>query len=802
MCSANKGGGLTSSVQKWSDTAVGDGSTVCDMAQDTYGWRGYRNFVRLFGFAIPAAALAVGVVVAVPGLRIGEAAGTASVAVALIVAFGLGYAFDASPHRVDLYGHSREMAAAGLVLGFFAVAVTTLAGLVAYQLWPPGQELSFGACVLGPDVCGVLPRAVDPGPWLARYGIVGLAVTFAGAAQLFGVMYRPPQLDPRHVSDDVRLRRLWARAFDALILLLGVWGVIYAFGAVRSGTTGGALVSGGLVLGAFLYEFLALTHGGGRTVGKRVVGLQVVSTQKGGAVPPTRAVLRAVVTSVVYSFGTYVVLVFSLGRDIERTLVLQMLTMAIVSVSPSLHVSWQSFQDASFGTRVVRYRRSVTDSRTADDRSRLRLRPPIDGGDLLDRRKQVDVVSGVLRRAAGPAVVMVDAPWGGGKSTFLRMCAEELRAGGALVVEFNSWTQQYTKKPLVDLVGAISYQLRVQDGDTPGRDLKEQAAPLAEVFGRSRNNQRLFASWDSTHESISGFTTALSKVAKGQGRLVLLVDELDRCQPDYALGTLEALHHLFAVEGVVSLVGVSRDELCNSIRSLHGERFDTDTYLRRFTDLQIDLPPPTFANLTRFLEKQLETTGLTSRVPQTAAQILRLVTDLEDCSLRDLEQATHLAALALAPDPPAGHPTGVWEQSVMAMIVLRISNRETYRQFVRREINSFAALAAANAKLPPYPDIAEPPLVIPLNRTLFEAALLNVGPAEFEDTASFQRQYRHAHDVEQRNRSLQYRLGGTDEDAGNVLRTLSSLRQQSPTPPGWTPLRVELIADRLDLLAD
>ncbi|MDE0171787.1 MAG: P-loop NTPase fold protein, partial [bacterium] len=286
----------------------------------------------------------------------------------------------------------------------------------------------------------------------------------------------------------------------------------------------------------------------------------------------------------------------------------------------------------------------------------------------MDRLAQVGIVTGVLSREAGPAVVIVNAPWGGGKTTFLKMCAAELQDSDVLVVEFNSWTQQYTTKPLLDLVGAISYQIQTRKETRADSDLKEFAEPLADVFGRSRSSRRLFASWDSTHESVRDFSTALSDVAR-QRRIVLLVDELDRCRADYALGTLEALRHLFLVEGVLAVVGVSRDELCHSIRSLYGERFDADAYLRRFADLQIDLPPPTHQNMTRFLERQLQVSGLADRQPGNAG-VLQLVTEVEGCSLRDLQQATHLAALALLPDPPDEHPRSVWEQSALAMIVL------------------------------------------------------------------------------------------------------------------------------------
>jgi len=409
------------------------------------------------------------------------------------------------------------------------------------------------------------------------------------------------------------------------------------------------------------------------------------------------------------------------------------------------------------------------------------------------------VVTDVLRREAGPAVVMVTAPWGGGKTTFLKMCAAELQASGVLVVEFNSWTQQYTTKPLLDLVGAISHQLQTGRYNRPDIDMSELAEPLAEVFGRSRSSRRLFASWDSTYESVGDFSSALSDIAAQHGPIVFFVDELDRCQPDYALGTLEALHHLFAVGGVVAVVGVSRDELCNSIWSLYGERFDADTYLRRFADLQIDLPPPTHQNMARFLKEQLRVSGLADRIRPGGAGILQLVTEVKGCSLRDLQQATHLAALALSPDPPDEHPRTVWEQCALAMIVLRTADREAYRQFSRREIDSFAALAAANARFRPAARGADPMLA--LQRTLFEAALLNVESVESPNYADFRQLYRDAHRRKQRDLGLERPFRGTDE-VDETLAALLGLRQRYQTPPGWRPLWVESIAARLDLLAD
>ena len=725
--------------------------------------------------------------------------------VALIVTFGLGYAFDASPDRVELYGQARERATTGVVVIFFLVAVTTLGSLVAYQLWPPGQEILLRWCVLGSDACRLLPRGIDPRPWFGWWGIIGLAVTLVGAAQLFVALYNPPRLDPGYDGEDISVRRMIARLVDVFVLMAGVWGLFIVLWWVDRGATGGWLVTAGLMLWAFLYEGWPLARFDGRTVGKRLLGLRVAPTRDDMQLSWGRVVARTAITSLVYSFGTSFVLVVFLRGNVDLTLGVQTLLAVGLSTSPVIHVRFQGPHDVLLGTCVVRHRKAEkgdTDGgrRAGSRHGRLRPSEPAEVHDLLDRRVQVGIVTGVLSREAGPAVVMVNAPWGGGKTTFLKMCAVELQGSAVLVVEFNSWTQQYTAKPLLDLVGAISSQLQTRRETGSDSGLKEFAEPLAEVFGRSRSSRRLFASWDSAEESVRDFSKALGDLAAEHGPIVLFVDELDRCRPDYALGTLEALHHLFAVGGVVAVVGVSRDELCHSIWSLYGERFDADTYLRRFADLQIDLPTPTYHNMARFLREQLRVSGLADLIQPGSAGILQLLTEVEGCSLRDLQQATHLAALALLPDPPDEHPRTVWEQCALAMIVLRTVDREAYRQFARKEIDSFAALAAANARFRPTARGAGP--ILAAQRTQFEAALLNVESAESPYDADFRQLYRDAHRLKHLDVDLEHPFAGTDEGATQTLAALLRLRRGYPTPPAWRPLWVESIADRLDLLAD
>ncbi len=59
--------------------------------------------------------------------------------------------------------------------------------------------------------------------------------------------------------------------------------------------------------------------------------------------------------------------------------------------------------------------------------------------DTLGRLQPAEVLTHLIGSLDGPCVLAVDAAWGAGKTTFLRMWAGHLRKLGFPVVEFNAW---------------------------------------------------------------------------------------------------------------------------------------------------------------------------------------------------------------------------------------------------------------------------------------------------------------------------------------------------------------------------
>ena len=104
----------------------------------------------------------------------------------------------------------------------------------------------------------------------------------------------------------------------------------------------------------------------------------------------------------------------------------------------------------------------------------------------------------------------------------------------------------------------------------------------------SKDNLEEISTHQHVHERVEEFIT---NVIKERGnRLVIFIDELDRCRPDYAVNLLERIKHYFSNENVTYVFSVNIDELQHTIKRFYGDGFNSTEYLDRFFDLTIDIP--------------------------------------------------------------------------------------------------------------------------------------------------------------------------------------------------------------------
>lgn len=79
------------------------------------------------------------------------------------------------------------------------------------------------------------------------------------------------------------------------------------------------------------------------------------------------------------------------------------------------------------------------------------------------------------------------------------------------------------------------------------------------------------------------------KVEKAN-KLVIFIDELDRCNPTFAIKLLERIKHFFDDDRFIFVFSTNLSELQYTVKKFYGEGIDGYSYLDKFFDLQFTLP--------------------------------------------------------------------------------------------------------------------------------------------------------------------------------------------------------------------
>jgi len=350
--------------------------------------------------------------------------------------------------------------------------------------------------------------------------------------------------------------------------------------------------------------------------------------------------------------------------------------------------------------------------------------------DLLGRKEPIEILTRLVRTLEGPTVLAVDASWGNGKSTFVRIWAEYLRKRGFPTVEFNAWKTDYTRDPFSALSSELMEGLGGTNADDPiaeklaklkeaGKEVLRRSVPgvvrlatagildisplLEQELGQVLASfaEKRLTEYVETQNSVRKFNAALKDAAKTLSAshedrpLVIFVDELDRCRPSYSIELLEIAKHFFAVDHIVFVLAVNRAELANSIKGQYGSEFDASGYLRRFIDIDFRLPDP---DRRAFVSSIIAHTGLdessqlrigTSMAAHTSmGGILLAFFSLPILSLRRIAQAIHRLCLIFS---VKGIDSELEWLAVTTALILRTIDPELYYSFFRGDTTDLDA---------------------------------------------------------------------------------------------------------------
>ena len=339
--------------------------------------------------------------------------------------------------------------------------------------------------------------------------------------------------------------------------------------------------------------------------------------------------------------------------------------------------------------------------------------------DPLDRRKEVFRFVQLLEAIDDHCTIALNGSWGSGKTFFVKQIklildsknpfscqSEELRARvhtlfpavfscdeSCVTLYYDAWMNDNNIDPILSLVYA-SISSRQSDFQ-PGRqhEIWRAAGKLFDTihetnvsdFFESLRGDDPLAQPRNLEDIYFLVKEFMDKLLEERGnRLIIFIDELDRCKPDYAIRLLERIKHYFDDERIVFVFSVSLSQLQWTVKAYYGGGFDATRYLDKFFDLHISLPD---VDRRLFLEQRLRygsaLHGL-SEVCVKTAQYFKF-------SLREMERYARLVRIAMNKNSRALHETGFSDEKahyfalnyvVPICIGMRMHNFQTYRDCI------------------------------------------------------------------------------------------------------------------------
>ena len=238
--------------------------------------------------------------------------------------------------------------------------------------------------------------------------------------------------------------------------------------------------------------------------------------------------------------------------------------------------------------------------------------------DLLGMEQYAFMLRTVIEMHADEgSVIALNGDWGTGKTTFMKMWKAYIERFEVKTVYFNAWETDYYKDPLTAIIGQLKH---ISKEDSSFVKFCASAGKIGLGVSKSvilsllKNHLGIdsvlvkdaidssesvlldrIKDYEEQKSSIEDFKKALTQYVAEQDAhpLVFIIDELDRCNPHYAVKLLELVKHIFDVPNIIFVLSICRKELENSIRGYYGsDRIDASNYLRRFIDIQFDMPKP------------------------------------------------------------------------------------------------------------------------------------------------------------------------------------------------------------------
>ncbi len=241
--------------------------------------------------------------------------------------------------------------------------------------------------------------------------------------------------------------------------------------------------------------------------------------------------------------------------------------------------------------------------------------------DKIGREEIVDKICGLVGSLKKDKnfCLAINGAWGSGKSFVLGLIEEKLsKKQEYIIIKYDAWENTFYSDPLIAILSCVidgieeklylvkRTEEKVKKAAKTGVNtlaklstkieklkaviegiktiIKDFHNPIdTAALGDFKSYQKLLKT---TKEILNEITQA-GEYREKQTKLVILVDEIDRCLPDEQLKILERLHHLFKVNNCAVIVAMNCECVSKTVKKIYD--MDGSEYLRKFFSLTYKL---------------------------------------------------------------------------------------------------------------------------------------------------------------------------------------------------------------------
>lgn len=333
----------------------------------------------------------------------------------------------------------------------------------------------------------------------------------------------------------------------------------------------------------------------------------------------------------------------------------------------------------------------------------------------LDRKKYAEILTNIVLTYHRGFVLALSSDWGTGKTFFVKRWKKHLEHKEIQSIYFNAWENDFDNNALIALLAELQSVVLDQNRELYEKLIEKTSLIVkrilpttiklfSKILLRGEDISEILkeltaASLTTTSDSINDyiqkkkdiqdFKDALSTFVQSTNQdksLVIFIDELDRCRPDYAVEVLEAVKHLFNIDGIVFVLSIDKKHLASSIKGYYGsEHINTDEYLRRFIDLEYTLPEPSTENFLESLFNSYSFENLFTNHEDNKQyrKMLQSLSIVYKPTLRQLEKIIIQSMLILK---SIGKSRLAFEYALALILYIKIFDNELYIKLVNLRI--------------------------------------------------------------------------------------------------------------------